>query len=105
MKCGVTTAEFWAMTPRETTMAIEAAIWRNELAQKQALAMAWHTAALGRQKRIPGLRQVLVKAFPPKVSRQEAEKRKRDYVEMTEGLDVAELGKRIRKRKQGFRQQ
>jgi hypothetical protein len=93
------------MTPQETTVFIEAAIWRDERAQKQALSMAWHTAALGRAKRIPGLKQVLVKAFPPKVSREEAEKRKRDYVEMTQDLDVSDLGQKLarkrRKRKDG----
>lgn len=99
MKCGVTVAEFWAMTPRETTMAIEAAIWRDERAQKQALSLAWHTAALGRQKRMPGLKQLLVKVFPPKVTRQEEARRKQDFEEMTAAVDMADLSQRIRKRK------
>jgi hypothetical protein len=76
-------------------MVIEAVIWRDERAQKQALMMAWHTAALGRAKRIPGLKQLMVKAFPPTLSQAENEKRRRDYVEMTEGLDVGELGQKI----------
>lgn len=87
------------MTPRETTMVIEAAIWRDERAQKQALAMAWHTAALGRQKRVPGLKELLNKAFPPKVSRAENERRKRDFEEMTAAVDVADLGQKIARRK------
>lgn len=81
-------------------MAIEAAIWRDERAQKQTLVMAWHTAALQRQKRIPGLKQLMVKAFPPKVSRRENEKRKRDFEEMTAAVNVDKLSERLaRKRK------
>jgi hypothetical protein len=87
------------MTPRETTMAIEAAIWRDERAQKQALSMAWYAGALPRAKRLPGLKELINKVFPPKVSPEEDEKRRRDYVEMTEGLDVADLGQKIARRK------
>lgn len=87
------------MTPKETTLAIEAAIWHDERAQKRAMSQAWYTAALRRQKRIPGLKQFLMMAFPPRVTQEENEKRKRDYVEMTEELDVADLGQKIARRK------
>lgn len=77
-------------------MSIEAAIWRDERAQKQALSMAWHTAALSRQKRIPGLKQLMVKAFPPKITRRENEKRRRDFEEMTAAVDVDKLTERLK---------
>lgn len=80
-------------------MAIEAAIWRDERAQKQALSMAWHTAALQRQKRVPGLKQLLAQAFPPKITRQENEKRRRDFEEMTAAVDVDDIGQKLARRK------
>lgn len=86
------------MTPQETTLTIEAAIWRDERAQKQALSMAWHTAALQRQKKMPGLKQLMQKAFPPKVTRRENEKRKRDFEEMTAAVDVAKVTDKLTER-------
>lgn len=80
-------------------MSIEAAIWRDERAQKQALSMAWHTAALGRQKRMPGLKPLMAKAFPPKITRRENEKRRRDFEEMTAAVDVDDLGQKLARKR------
>ncbi len=40
----MTLSEFWRVTPRETVMFIQAARWRREQDQRQALEVAWHTA-------------------------------------------------------------
>lgn len=86
------------MTPRETFMAIEALVWREEMQQKQLMAAAWHTAALMRQKRMPSLQRFL---NPPKPARKltgkELEKRRKQHREMTQRLDIDALGARLAK--------
>lgn len=61
LRCGLSTLEFWDLTPRETVMACQAAMWRMEQAQEQALSLAWHMAALTRAKRIPPLARLLAR--------------------------------------------
>ena len=51
--------EFWALTPRETWAAIEAAQKAQAREDERAMMMAWATAALSRAKRMPSLREWL----------------------------------------------
>jgi soluble lytic murein transglycosylase-like protein len=102
----VTVSEFWEMTPRETMMAIEAAIWRDERAQKQALSAAWHTAALARVKRLPALAQLFA-APARKLRGRELEKRRREFAEMSAAKGISELlaRKQAKRRPEPPRQQ
>lgn len=100
LRCGILVADFWEMTPRETKMAIEAAIWRDERQQRQALSLAWHTAALSRAKRLPSLKRLLSTSSGSKarpLRGPELRKRRREYEEMAEGVDVEKLAGRLKK--------
>ena len=55
LRAGLSVEAFWALTPHETLLAVNAASWRNE----QLLSVAWYTAALMRTRRMPKLKQFL----------------------------------------------
>lgn len=101
LRCGVSVAEFWEMTPRETLLTIEAAIWIDRRRVRQDLSLAWHTAALSRVKRMPSLKRLLAsskgsdKARPLKGK--ELEKRRDEFETLTEKVDVDVLAKRVKK--------
>jgi len=74
-------------------MAIDASIWRDEVAQKRDLTLAWQTAALTRARRLPSLKQLLsIKPARP-LHGDELEKRRREFKEMTANLDMSKLRK------------
>jgi len=91
LRCGIRVAEFWEMTPRETYMAIEAAIWRDEQRQKHDVVLAWRTAALMRAKRMPSLKQLLNTKPARPLRGKELEKRRQEFKEMTAKLDTSKL--------------
>lgn len=87
LKCGLTVAEFWQMTPRETFMAIEAYLWRYEREVKDQIRMAWLNAALVRAKHLPPLARLLAgKAKPLRGA--ELQKRRQEFEEMTRNMKV-----------------
>lgn len=91
LQAGIGVLEFWDLTPAETYMAIEAAVWRDTQAQKRALASAWRTAAFSRAKRLPPLNQVL-NAGPAKPLRgEERRKRRQEFEEMRAAVDLSKL--------------
>jgi hypothetical protein len=45
-------------------MTVEAAVWRMEQEQARALSLAWHIAALQRQKKFPSLARLLAGLKP-----------------------------------------
>jgi hypothetical protein len=96
LKVGIGVVEFLDLTPRETYMAIEAAIWRDERRQKQDVALAWRTAALVRAKRMPSLKQLLAIGPARPLAGKEKEKRRREYKEMSAAADdyLQKLNKR-----------
>jgi len=47
-------------------MTVEAAVWRMEQEQARALSLAWHIAALQRQKKMPSLARLLAGLKPRK---------------------------------------
>jgi hypothetical protein len=62
-------------------MTVEAAVWRMEQEQARALSLAWHMAALQRQKKLPSLARLLAalkprKTVPIQQRREEFEKMK-----------------------------
>ena len=89
LKVGLSVDEFWGMTPRETVLVVEAAIWRYDREHQQRAWLAWHIAALGRAKRLPSLRKLLGMPAAKKLVGDEAERRAREHAEMV---------KRMRKR-------
>lgn len=70
------------MTPKETLMAIEAATWRMEQAQKGRAWLAWHTAALSRSRRMPALVRLLGVPDAKPLEGEELERRRREFEEM-----------------------
>lgn len=84
------------MTPKETFMAIDAFMWREEMQQRQAMAIAWHTAALMRQNRMPSLNRFLNPPKPAKkLTGKELQRRRKEHREMTRNVDVNLLGQRL----------
>jgi len=92
LRCEITAAEFWQMTPNETWQTIEAYGWRLNQQRREAISMAWLTAALTRAKRLPKLAQLLAEKAKP-LRGAELHRRRREFAEMTAGLDVTRLNK------------
>jgi hypothetical protein len=99
LRCGIGVEAFWGMTPVETYMAIEAAIWRDERRQKQDTALAWRMAALMRSKRLPSLKNLLSTARPEArpLSGEELERRREEFREMSAAVDLERLGPALEK--------
>ena len=91
MRAGIGVLEFWDLTPRETFMAIEASIWREEVRQKWDITVAWQTASLSRAKRMPSLKQLLNTKPARPLHGAELEKRRQEFREMTAKLDLSKL--------------
>lgn len=85
------------MTPRETYLAIDAEIWRDERRQHREVSLAWHTAALMRMKRIPSLKQLLSTKPAKPVQGEDLEKHRQEFKEMTQNVDLSKI---IRKKKE-----
>jgi len=87
------------LTPRETYLAIEAAVWRDERMERHNLSLAWHTAAMTRAKRLPSLKSLVTstkKSKPLKGS--ELTERRREFTEMTENLDIEKLTENLKRK-------
>lgn len=78
------------MTPRETFMVIEAALWRDEAKQRAGVTQAWLTAALSRAKRLPKLDRLITKRAKQPDAKELA-RRKQDFQEMTQNIDLKVL--------------
>lgn len=92
LRCGVSIEGFWNMTPVETFATIEAVLWREEANQRREITQAWLTAALGRAKRLPKLERLLVKK-PKRLTGVELERRKKEFDDMANSLDIEVLNK------------
>lgn len=80
--------EFWDLTPHETYLAIEAALWRDQQRQRQDIVLAWRTAALTRAKKMPSLAQLLAGPAKP-LTGQDLERRRREFKEMSATFDMS----------------
>ena len=81
-------------------MVIDAALWRDRRSRKLEIGLAWRIANLMRTKRLPKLSDVL--AEPSKPLRGKAlDKRRREYRDMTAGVDLEKLNKKMRIKKDG----
>jgi hypothetical protein len=97
LRCGLGVLEFWELTPRETVATIEAGIGRLQAERELTMSLAWHTAALTRTKRLPGLAQLLAKLKPKRVV--PIERRREEFEEMKARMlrGGQRIGQRIRK--------
>lgn len=73
-------------------MTIEAVLWREEANQRREITQAWLTAALGRAKRLPKLERLLVRK-PKRLTGAELERRKKEFDDMANSLDIGALNK------------
>ena len=96
LRCGITVADFWQMTPRETLMVIDALIERDERRQSQDIRLAWLTAALVRSKKMPPLERLLTAKPARKLRGKELERRKREFEELKANVDVDKLAARLK---------
>lgn len=98
LRCGIAAEAFWAMTPVETWMAIEAFIWQDDRRQQHEAIVAWRTAALMRSKRMPSLKSYLSQSSGPDVKplRGEALAQKQaEFREMSAAVDMEQLTKQL----------
>lgn len=79
------------MTPRETYILIDAASWRAEQRQQQAVSAAWLTAALTRQKRLPSLKRLLGTDRSRALDGEELERRRAEYEEIMRKMDLDKI--------------
>ena len=86
LRCGIRVTEFWELTPRETFMEIEAAIWRNERQAQNDVALAWHIAALSRTQRMPSLKHLLQPPKAKALEGNELERRREEHAALVAGL-------------------
>lgn len=80
------------MTPAETWMAIEAAIWQDERQGRRDAILAWRTAALNRMKRMPSLKNYLAQNTPQQVKvlrGDELEQRQAEFRHMSTAVQEA----------------
>jgi len=68
-------------------MAIEAAAWRMEQAQRGRAWLAWHIAALTRAKRLPRFQQLVGVHDAKPLEGDELAERRREFEEMTQAWE------------------
>ncbi len=73
------------MTPNETFAVLDAYVWRQDLALKRDMRLAWHTAALQRQrKRLPSLKRLLSPGKTKKLTGDELDQRRQEHADLRE---------------------
>lgn len=86
LKCGLSVAEFWELTPRETSAWLAAAEWRLKREQERDKALAWTIVALDRSKRLPSLAQLLQPHRRRTTARGNLDARAREFAELKERM-------------------
>jgi hypothetical protein len=95
----VSVTEFWALTPRETAQAIEAANWRWQQEFERDVRLAWYVARLQRGKRLPALRGLLNALKPRAPLRgEELTKRQEEFESLKRIVEGAREGREARDR-------
>ena len=97
LKCGIGVAEFWALTPRETYMVLEAANWRLEREHRRDAWLAWHIAALSRAKRLPALQRLISPGKARALKGEELERRRAEHREIVQKIDVDRINEARRR--------
>ena len=91
LKCGVSVAEFWSLTPRETYAVIEASAWQLEREHRRNAWLAWHIAALSRAKRMPPLQRLIAPGKARALEGEELERRRAEHREIMQKIDVGKI--------------
>lgn len=82
------------MTPAETFLTIEAYLWQMERHRRDEVTIAWLTAKLMRAKRLPPLARLLTAKKAKPLQGEELDKRRREFKDMTENIDLEALNGR-----------
>lgn len=61
VRCGITPAAFWGMTPAELMICIDVQREQDEAENERLVLAAWLTASYTRAKRLPDIREILRK--------------------------------------------
>lgn len=59
MECGQDPSLFWRLTLREVRVVIDGAVARMKRDRDERAILAWHIAALSRQKKLPKLKDLI----------------------------------------------
>jgi hypothetical protein len=86
LKAGISTIDFWQMTPKEVIAAIDAENWRLKIRHEELAWVAWHTAALSRAKTMPRLKDLTDPPRTKALTPDEAKKHAEDFEQMKKGL-------------------
>jgi len=78
---GLKPQEFWELTPAELNAMAEGYRWRQEQRQQELTVLAWTTAALIRQKKLPRLERLL-KSPESERHKKTAEEARREWEEL-----------------------
>lgn len=101
LRSGISVADFWQMTPRETVATIEAVNWRDEQLFEQQVGMAWLNAALARQKRLQTLKSLLARMKQPKrPSQAELRERRAEFKQLAVPETIKRINEAMKKREQ-----
>lgn len=74
---------------------IDAAVWREEMAQKRDLMLAWNTAALMRRKKLPSIKALMAASTPAKpLHGKELAERQAEFSEMSRAVNLDKVIKR-----------
>lgn len=93
--------EFWSLTPRETAMVFDAALWRQEQEARRDLTVAWYAAALSRAKRMPTLKDLLNPGKTRQLTPEEREKRASEHAELIARMGAKHGQQRNKTRNRG----
>jgi len=99
LRCGVTIAEYWSMTPPETLAVIEAHNWRQRQEERRQMTTAWMTAALTRTRRLPRLGALLARSKrPQKLSKNDLAARRTEFRQAATPEKLARINEAIARR-------
>ena len=86
LRVGLTIAEFWDATPKEIGLLFERDIARQVAEINGRMSLAWHIAALMRQKTLPSLSSLMA-SVSRRLHGDELERRRREHAEIVERLN------------------
>jgi hypothetical protein len=94
VKSGITPDEFWHSSLNDTLLLVDGFIYRHKVDLREGVTEAWLTAAWGRAKKLPQLRQVLNKleqaSAPPKTKEEVKEDMDKMVADMMPGAKTLE---------------
>jgi hypothetical protein len=86
LEIGLTVQEFWDMTPREFSFAVEAENRRRKAQNHRDAWLVWHTEALRRTKKMPSLKKLAGEAETKVLTDEEKAQLQREHEEMVKRM-------------------